>query len=254
MKHKLALLSLLALSPLMAESIEEKVLLRPYIASLTEKVGTTTAANEIASAEKNLPSLISINVGCSVPSTTHLLTANGCKVMGLNAYVKELAQKIESNGVITVPASYGVVFSDGATSDDQIHQQIQTVLAKIGKSEETETVIAALNEITGVHHATFVRRENNLVLVTDQRALRMGEPIFRITPQGAVSDYYHSEEEYLIAFKNAGLHCEEIVRPSFFGEIKWKNYNDSLQDKKESLGAAYINNNPFTIFHLRKQA
>lgn len=254
-------MGLMLLSPglLQAGNREEKVLLRPYVASLSEKVGVQAASGSeaIASLEKkNLSTLVSINIGCCVPSNTHLLTANGCKVMGLNAYVKELAQKLESNSnaVVTIPASYGVVFTDGTRTDDAVHSQINAVLAKIGKSEDVQFITECLNEIQGVTRATFARREDQLVLVTDQRALRLGESIFRKTPEGVVADFYHSEEEYMIAFKNAGLHCEEVIRPSFFGEHKWKNYNDSLQDKSESLGAAYIHNNPFTIFHVVKRA
>jgi hypothetical protein len=104
-----------------------------------------------------------------------------------------------------------------------------------------------------VTRATFVRRDGKLRLVTDAKMLVLGEKVWRKNPTGAALEIYHSEEEYLVAIRNAGFVCEEIKRPCFFGEVKLNAYNKTAQDEQK-LGAAYSNHHPFTIFYVKKAA
>jgi len=262
-KLSLSLMSLLFLLPAFADvealRIDEKVFVRPFVTKISEQLALQATNKEggepVATAEQ-IPALISINVGCNIPSHSHLLTQEGCRELGLSTYIAQIAQEMKVNGaaVITAPASYDVVFTNGSRSDEEIYQSMEEILAKIGTNQDPEVIKNTLGELHGVNRATFVHREDKLVLVSDVRALRSGEAIWRITPDGAMQDNYHSEEEYLVAFRSAGLFCEEISRPSFYGELKWKMYNDNLQDKKEALGAAYMENNAFTIYHVVKKA
>lgn len=223
-------------SVVFADSVEEKVFVQPFVSKVAK--GNAGAAKVVA-----------LNVGTNIPSGL-IATKEGTH--GLNSYMADIAKKMEAGGmaVISAPASYDVVFTDGTMSYDEIYKQMDEILAKIGVSKDSNLIVKALSSLKGVNHATFVQREDALVLVTDKKALKIGETIYRKTPEGVSQDIYHTEEEYLVAFKNAGLICEEIARPSFFGEIKWKLYNDS--HKKESLGAAYIENNPITLYHIKK--
>lgn len=258
-KLSLSLLAALFLVPAFANEalrVDEKVFIRPFVTKVSEELALQAQKEgKTANSAEKLPALISINVGCNIPSSSQLLTKEGCREMGLSAYIAEIAKGMGVNGtaVITAPASYDVVFTNGTRSDEEIYQKIEEILARIGESHDVDIIKSALSELEGVNRATFVRREDKLVLVTDVRALNVGETIWRKTPDSVVMDAYHSEEEYLVAFKQAGLHCEEISRPSFYGEIKWKMYNDNLQDKKETLGAAYMENHPFTIYHVVKK-
>lgn len=254
-KQTLTLLSFLLFSSALIanEHVEDKVFVRPFVAKVTESMAKHTTKGK-----HSVANVMAINVGTNIPAGL-IVTKEG-KNHGLYAYIADIAKKMEKNGaaIITAPASYDVVFTDGTCTYDDTYKQIDAVLAKIGISKDNDAIIKALSELKGVNRATFVQREDSLVLVTDKKALRVGETIFRKSPEGVTQDIYHSEEEYLVAFKNAGLFCEEIVRPSFFGEIKWKAYNDSLKDKKEThnetLGAAYIEHNPVTIYHVVKKA
>lgn len=244
------------------KKIDEKIFVRPFVDKISKQVAVATqSGNPEAVASScstgrcgELPAFVSFNVGYNIPSSGQVVSAEGSKSISLNAYVAEFANSIAANGnaVVTAPASYEVVFTDGSRSYEEIYSQIDEVLSKIGTQSDSTTIKQALAELKGVNRATFISRENKLTLVTDARSLRVGETIWRITPHGVQRDVYHSEEEYLVAFRNAGFVCEEIARPSFFGELKWKMYNESLKDKNETLGIAYVDHNPFTIYHLKK--
>ncbi|MCH9626545.1 MAG: hypothetical protein S4CHLAM2_01670 [Chlamydiales bacterium] len=184
---------------------------------------------------------LSVGVGSDQPPAT-----------GLNRYFQEVARVLKTEGqlFIAAPASYDVVFTDGKHTAKSVQKHIQMVLAKIGSNDDPEMIAHSLEELDEVQRATFVRRGNQLKLVTDGKELKIGEAIWRKTPTGAISNYFHSEEEYLVAIRNAGLHCEEIKRPCFFGKVKYKAY----RAENDELGEAYIDNNPFTLYYVTKRA
>ncbi len=194
---------------------------------------------------------LSINVGCNLKQTMQTISAKKYTTSGLGAHFREAQRVLKDGGqlFVTAPASFGVVFTDGKHSDKEVNAHIQKVLTKIGSSKDADVIIANLKELEEVQRATFVKRGNKLVLVTDEKLLRSGEPIWRKNPDGAELNYYHSEEEYLVAIQNAGLKCEEIKRPCFFGNVKYKAY----RAEKDELGEAYIENHPFTIYYVTKQ-
>lgn len=198
--------------------------------------------------------LVNRNIGCNIPSTQHVVSNDGFKVTGLGAHFRDLAGKVKTGNraVITAPASYDVVFTDGTRSDEEIYAHIDDVLAAIGESQDETLIEKQLSSLQGVNRATFARRDGMLMLVTDQRGLQVGETVWRKTPEGAEKNIYHSEEEYLVALKNAGWTVEEIKRPSFYGQVKWKQFVDAREKGEKSLGAAYMDHNPFTIYYVTK--
>lgn len=198
--------------------------------------------------------LVNRNIGCNIPSTKQIVSNDGFQVTGLGAHFRDLANKVKSGNraVITAPASYDVVFTDGTRSYEETYAHIDGVLAAIGESQDEALIRAQLSSLEGVNRATFVHRDGMLMLVTDERGLQLGETIWRKTPEGAEQNIYHSEEEYLVALKNAGWTVEEIKRPCFYGQVKWKQFVDAREKGDQSLGAAYMDHNPFTIYYATK--
>lgn len=194
---------------------------------------------------------LSVNVGCNLNRTMQIISENQYAVSGLGAHFREVERVLKDGGqlLVTAPASFGVVFTDGKHSEQEVMDHIQQVLVQIGESQDPEVIVRNLNQLEEVHRATFVHRGNRLVLVTNEKELCIGEPIWRKIPGTAVPNYYHSEEEYLVAIHNAGLKCEEIKRPRFFGNVKYNAY----RNEKDDLGEAYIQNHPFTIYYVTKK-
>lgn len=199
---------------------------------------------------------VSINIGSQLPSTTHIVSTEICKEIGLGAHFKNMAQKVEENArvVVTAPASYGIVFTDDSCSEETVYQRINEILAQIGSNQDPEAIKSHLGQLSEVHRATFAEKDGQLVLVSDEKQLRLGQQVWRKTPEGVEANIYHSEEEYLVAFASAGFTVEEIKRPCFFGEVKYKMHKASLKEGEKGLGRAYIDNHPFTIFYMVKKA
>lgn len=236
-----------------AQNLDEKIFLEPHLSKLADKVafqgGSELALDKKSSYEYGL----SVNCGTNLPPTTQIISKKQVKVVGLGAHLSELADSLKENGIaiITAPASYDVVFTTGKRSNEEIQKNITAVLEKIGLNEDHAFISSCLNELKDVSRATFVRREGKLKLLTNAKELSIGEKIWRKNPTAAQIEIYHSEEEYLVAINQAGLVCEEIKRPCFFGQVKWKNYNAKASEDAV-LGEAYMNSNPFTIYLVKK--
>ncbi|MCP5470144.1 MAG: class I SAM-dependent methyltransferase [Chlamydiales bacterium] len=195
--------------------------------------------------------ILSLNVGANLPSSIHMRSEEGC---GLEQHCEELARVMKEGGrmVLVAPASYDTVFTDDSVDENAAMQKIEKVLGKITTVDNPEEIVRRLEELQEVNRATFVRRGNRLVLVTDMRQLKLGEQIWRKEPSGIYLSYYHNEEEYLVTFRKVGLVCEEIKRPCFFGRVKYNLFHKDLPSGEKGLGSAYIENNPFTIYTISK--
>lgn len=173
----------------------------------------------------------------------------------LNSHFNELSYAVKEGTrlLIAAPASYGVLFTDGTHLESETQEHIQQVLSKIGKSHDKEMITTHLATLTEVMRATFVHTAEGLKLVTDEQTLSSGQQIWYKLPGNVVSGVYHSEEEYLVAFNVAGLTCEEIKRPCFFGSVKYNLWRASQGLGAKTLGDAYLNHNPFTLYYVVKQ-
>lgn len=235
---------------------DEALFLQPHLSVLADKMAYQ-AGQELSSDKKNtFEHAVCVNGGAHIAATSQLITKDACTLVGLGAHLGTLATSLKEKGVaiITAPASYDVVFTAGKCSEAEVAASIQAALAKIGSSEDEAVIASALAELQDVTRATFARRGGKLELVTHAKTLTVGEKVWRKNPSGASLEVYHSEEEYLVAIRNAGFICEEIKRPCFFGEVKWKAYNSSVEGIANSLGASYKDHNPFTIYLVKKAA
>lgn len=198
--------------------------------------------------------VLSVDTVSSIPATTHILTPGMCMTAGLGAYFREIYRVLKDEGraIIVAPASYDIVFTDQSKNEREIFRHIHHVLSRLGRTQDPQTICEQLNDLIEVKRATFVHRDERLVLVADENELRMGELIWRKTPQGVFFSFYHPEEEYLTLLQDSGLKCVEIKRPCFNGKLKWDMFHSSLSENEIGLGSAYMNHNPFTFFYVEK--
>ncbi len=261
-----------------SQSVDEKLFLEPVLkqelSELTDKITldagrsmgiwgierSKNVANSHACVEGDVSSLpfenesfdrlLSLNIGSALPSSIYLNSES----RGLVDYCNELARVLKEGGrmLVVAPASFDQVFSDGSLDESELFAKIEHILNRIGSSEDPDRIIKMLEQLEEVNRATFVKRGDKLILVTDARELKLGEQVWRKEPDGVKLSYFHNEEEYLIAFSRAGLFCEEIRRPCFFGRVKHRIYNEGLTSSEKGLGDSYIQNNPFTIFTVVK--
>lgn len=239
-----------------ATAVDEKLFLEPHLAHLADKA-VFQAGTVLSTEQKHtFEHALSKNIGMHLPSTLHVVSQDACRVTGLAAHIHTIADSLKDNGVaiITAPASYAVVFTVGNGSKEEVAGKINQALEKIGSSDDVALITSALSDLKEVTRATFVKRNGKLQLVTSEKMLSLGESVWRKNPEGVSQEIFHSEEEFLVAIKEAGLFCEEIKRPCFFGQVKWEAYNKQLSEGQAPLGQAYKDYNPFTIYKVVKKA
>lgn len=196
---------------------------------------------------------VTIHMGHEMPATTRTLSAEGVVVGGLEKHMQEIARVLKPHGVATivVPASHDVVFTSGTCPVAEVVASIQAALAcsdgSCGDPDRTRDFIGRLE---GVNRATFVAREGKLTLVTQMSDLQSGETIWRKEGNSVQVGSFHREEDYLIALRNAELVCTEVARPCFFGNVKYRMYQEQHSGE---LGLSYVEHNPFTIFIVEKR-
>lgn len=195
---------------------------------------------------------ISINVGCNLPSTGVAFDElHMPHVVGLGPHCMEMARVLKTDGefIVTAPASFGIVFTDG-TSSEEVQNHIANVLNEISSEDPSKIIASKLQQLSEVYRATFAFRDGRLSLVTDENILEEGEEIWRKIPGLAVPNRYHSEQEYLHCFQEAGLQVVNIFRPCFINVHERKVF---LEEYPEiALGDEYVGHPPFVIFQLRK--
>lgn len=212
-----------------AQGIDCEVFLAPYVESMV----------------KEMSGRVVLDAGCGIAPRADI---------ALSARLKDVASGMRAGEklMVAAPASYGVLFTNGTATDEVVQQHIQKVLSKIGKSKDSSSIISNLKGLNAVMRATFVQTDQGLKLVTNEKSLHSGQHIWCKTPEGVIASIYHSEEEYLNTLNQAGFYCEEIKRPCFFGKVKSDMWH-AQQAGGKSLGSAYINNHPFTLYYVVKR-
>lgn len=196
---------------------------------------------------------ISINVGCNLPSTTMMIQADGStKKVGLGPHFLELARVLQPKGklIVTAPASLDVIFAKNENARD-IQSSIEMAITKAKNIEDSKEIVSVLNSLTDVNRATFVVRDNQLKLVTNESDLVLGENIWRKLPDLVVPNRYHSEEEYLREAKNAGFRLVKIHRGRFKNEDERQQYNN-IHEPSMQLSDAYVKHYPFIVMEFER--
>lgn len=174
---------------------------------------------------------LSINVGCNLPQ--------------LGPHISELARVLKKGGiaVITAPASFDTVFTDGSVLPGQIASKISQILLKQRKFPDS---LLGLDE---VYRATFALKKKRWTLVTDESQLKAGEKIWRKIPKLMVPNNYHHEKEYLALLKQHGFTIQALHHPQFANNEEREKYNSKNEGK---LGTEYFRASPFVIIIAEK--
>lgn len=183
---------------------------------------------------------ISINVVPNLPSSS------------VDMHFRELHRVLKKDGeaVITIPVSLGIIFTNGLQTEEEVGNEIDDVLKSLPINPTPAQIYDALMMLKGVVNATFVIKDGRLTLVTDVGQLNLGQEIWRKLSVLVVPNYYHSEQECIIACENANLVIEKIERPHFSNEMERLEHN--LQANPETqFGSAYVDQGPYALFFVK---
>lgn len=155
------------------------------------------------------------------------------------------------SGVIVAPSSYEILFTSRGEDPVQLAMKITKACSQLPLNPSSKDIEDLLHSFSTVHRATCTMSEGRLILVQDPAQLEPGQTIWRKIGSSVHLSTYHTDEEFLIAMIQAGLRCEEIHRPCFFGKIKYRQYETTKGDQA-NLGISYQDHHPFTVYHVRK--
>lgn len=185
--------------------------------------------------------VISINVAPNLPSSS------------VEMHFSELYRVLKKGGVgvITVPISLDIVFTNGLQTDEEVLREINSVLSTLPNNPAPSQIYSSLMTLKSVVNATFVLKNDRLVLVTDASQIKPGQEIWRKLPVLVVPNYYHPEQEYIEACMNANLEIKEIQRPHFINENDRLEYNVQASPVTQ-FGSAYVKQGPYALFWVKK--
>lgn len=152
---------------------------------------------------------LSINVGCSLPE--------------LNIHLTELARVLKEKGraIITAPSSFGDVFTLGHSEPAENMQEIEVALTKIDINNPS-SIKEHSSSMRDIYRATFIEDNGKLRLITNENDLENGQTIWRKLPGMVISNYYHSEYEYINEAIKAGFKIVKIEKPKFGDAIEFE--------------------------------
>lgn len=154
--------------------------------------------------------------------------------------------KPNTQALVAAPSSFGVIFTDGRRTQEEVVADLEEILANAQQGEFPHE-ITAFDEI---YRATFAKRNGRWVIILDENELISGEEIWRKIPKLIVPNYYHGSEDYFSAFEKNGFEIKEFINSKFASKDAREAYN---QQHKSSLGSAYERASPFVIFIIEKR-
>lgn len=184
---------------------------------------------------------ISINVAPNLPSSS------------VDTHFSEMQRVLKAGGegIITVPISLDVVFTNNTQNDGKTFTEIERILKGLPDNPTSSDIYSNLMKLKDVVNATFVIKNSRLELVTDLNQLNEGQEIWRKLPVLVVPNYYHSEERYVSALKKVGFKIVKIEKPHFANEKERLKYNSSASPDMQ-FGSAYVKQGPYAIFWVKK--
>ncbi len=193
---------------------------------------------------------LSVQVGCNLPNTAAGTT------IGFSPHFTEITRVLEKGGsaIITAPDSFGTVFAGGTRTQNEILAEIERTLAIINHSEvpTPARIQEHLKTLSDVYLASFVIREKQLVLVTDEHILTSGEEIWRKLPGLVVPNFYHSVLQYEEEFAKNNLKIITKFDSGFASDDERKQYNTHIPSESR-LGISYTKHAPFAVWKLVKE-
>ncbi len=186
--------------------------------------------------------VMSINVICNLPLPRKGLS----KQNALLTHFNELHRVLKKNGQVMVsgPASLGVVLTNGKKPRETIIQEIKQSIIHINVHND-RGIIHHINQIKNVQRATFVVRNEKLILIENEKDLTVGEKIWRKIPGLVVPNFYYPEEYCVRNLELAGFKILKIERPT----LSNTKYDAAMAS---DLGEEYKNTHPFVIINAYK--
>ncbi len=212
-------------------------------ANLEDRIDLTVGdVAELPYANDSFDRIISINVGCNLPSTTQ---SHG-KAIGLGPHIKEMARVLKSGGlvVLTGPTCQDTAFTNGSLA---VKEKMQKALHLLPENPSSSEIVNSLKQLDDIYRASFVLNDGVLCQVT--RETKPGAEIWRKLPGLAVPNYYHPETEYLKEIEEAGLIVKECFRPRFSSHEELAEHNAT---STAQLGQEYVTHHCTAIFVLTK--
>lgn len=185
---------------------------------------------------------ISINVICNLPLPRKSLSKHNALLTHFN----ELYRVLKTNGQVMVsgPASLGVVLTNGKRPTEAIIRDIKQSIIQANVQND-QGIIHTINQIKDVQRATFVARNEKLILIENEKDLMIGEKIWRKIPGLVVPNFYYPEEYYVKNLELAGFKIIKIKRPTL-------NNTAHRQAQVGDLGEEYKQHHPFVIINAYK--
>ena len=168
---------------------------------------------------------------------------------GFRPHFYELERALRNGGkaVVTLPNSFGEIFTSGRRPKDEILGEIESRLTAVQDPRNPVEVKAKLDGLDDVYRATFIIRGDKLVLVQDEGLLKPGEPIWRKLPKLTVPNYYHPFYEYEQTLEEARFRVEEVRSKHLASEAELNDHNASVPEGKK-LGTEYVTHAPFVVY------
>lgn len=210
----------------------ERAMQDAYKAGVLQKINFTTGSVAQLPYEDNFfDAAISINVACCLPQDIFV------------KQMQELYRVLKPGGVvvITLPTSFDTVFVTGE-HNWQAKEDIQAIL---DSGLDLVATTQRLGNLSDVLRSTFVMKNNQLVLVEDEKELQEGMSIWRKIPGLSVPNFYHSESSYISELRDAGFEIEKIYRPCFESKQAWEN-------SECKVGKEYSYFHPFAVIYASK--
>lgn len=185
---------------------------------------------------------ISICVACNLPPES------------FERHFLEFRRTLKENGtaIIGAPNSLDVAFSNGTKSEAEIVEHIQEILAQLPDNPSADLISEQLTKLNEVLSATFYIKNNRLTLVTNEKDLAEGQPIWRKLPRLVVPNRYYSKNYYATIFKKYNFEVTKVQLPQFKCEEDRLAYNKNAP-LNSNLGKEYVAHSPFVIYHIKKK-
>lgn len=229
--------SLLDLNPAMIAKAEERLSASSHARF---DIGNTEA---LPYEDKFFDRLISINVGCCLPSDA------------FRKHFKEAARVAMKGArfLVAAPDSLRVPFTNSLPGLD-VQRKIDELWESFFAERNPKKLIEEVNHLLRATFLLDYQGKPHLVKEAKEGGkhfVRLGQPIIRRIPGLAVDNNFHTATEYLDAARKAGWRLTALHRDKFEKPAERQDYNRG-KSEDEQLGQEYEYKSPFLVMELEK--
>ncbi|WP_372365405.1 class I SAM-dependent methyltransferase [Candidatus Uabimicrobium sp. HlEnr_7] len=188
--------------------------------------------------EKYFDLILSLNVGCNLPSTT------------FRKHFNEISRVLKDRGIaiVTLPDSLDLFFTDRNHDSDTLKKLVCKDIEST-KIQDLEDVLSKKSYFSNIMRSTFIVRNNKVIIPNSSNSPVNGEKIWRKIPGLLIPNFSHSYNEYVKVAQETNLKIKKVYRESFKNHLELEKHN---QNSLEKLGCEYIGNPVFSIIVLER--